>query len=151
MEVGSKPTDLSALVRACSRPIGPLAGTAFLFSAKQGIADQASLGLKGEAPRDAQKFITTARASYATAQTAPYATILATYGFPAETIAAAVAALDAFSKAGEAQTAAAAAAVQATADRGAAVDALKQWSKQFKNIAAVALRTQPAQAKKLGL
>jgi hypothetical protein len=109
-------------------------------------ADQSALGLTGEIPRDAQKFITTARASYTAAQSAPYAA-LAGYGFPAE----ALAALDAFSNAAQAQNAAAAQAVKATADRDAAVDALKQWNKQFKSVAAVALRGQPAQAKKLGL
>jgi hypothetical protein len=110
-------------------------------------ADQAALGLTGNAPKDAQKFITLARASYAAAQSAPYAALLSRHGISGQ----AVAALDAFSKAGEAQSAAAAAAVKATADRDAAAKALKQWSKQFKSIAAIALRAQPAQAKKLGL
>ncbi|MGC1376743.1 MAG: hypothetical protein WA821_10980 [Anaerolineales bacterium] len=115
-----------------------------LFAAS---AERAALGLTGDVPRDAQKFITLARASYAAAQSAPYAAALSKYGFSGQ----AVAALDAFSKAGEAQNAAAAAAVKATADRDATAKALKQWSKQFKSIAAVALRAQPTQAKKLGL
>lgn len=114
-------------------------------------ADRTALGLTGKIPEDLQKFITTARASYTAAQSGPYAATLATYGFPAAAIAAAVAALDALSTADQAQTAAIAAAVQATANRDAAVKAVDQWSRQFKRIAAVALRAQPAQAKKLGL
>jgi len=110
-----------------------------------------ALGLTGKIPEDLQKLITTARASYTAAQSAPYQATLATYGFPAATIASALAALDALSTADKAQNAAIAAAVKATSDRDAAVKALQQWAKQFKSIASVALRAQPIQAKKLGL
>jgi len=110
-----------------------------------------ALGVTGKVPEDLQKFLTTARASYAAAQSAPYQATLATYGFPAATIASAVAALDALSEADNAQKTVGKDAVQATADRDAAVKALQQWAKQFKGIASVALRAQPTQAKKLGL
>jgi hypothetical protein len=110
-----------------------------------------ALKVTGKIPEDLQKFLTTARSSYAVAQSAPYQATLATYGFPAATLASAVAALDALSEAYKAQETIGQDAVKATADRDAAVKALKQWAKQFKGIASVALRAQPTQAKKLGL
>lgn len=114
-------------------------------------AERTALGLLGKVPADTQKFITLARASYATAQTAPYQAALATYGFPSATIAAALATLDAFSAARQAHQSALGAATQATAARDAAVKELGAWVKQFGKIAAVALRAQPGLAKKLGL
>jgi hypothetical protein len=114
-------------------------------------ADRTALGVTGSVPKDQQKFITTARASYAAAQAEPYQAAFATYGFPAATIAVALATLDSFTTAIEAQKSAVGAATQATAAREAAVKELYAWVKQFSKIAAVALRAQPALTKKLGL
>jgi len=110
-----------------------------------------ALGLLGKVPNDTQKSITQSRASYGTAQTEPYQATLATYGFPAATLAAALATLDAFSEADKAHQSAVSAATQATANRDAAVKGLYAWVKQFGKIAGVALKSQPALAKKLGL
>ena len=110
-----------------------------------------ALGLTGKIPGDMEKFITTARASYKAAQSAPYQATLATYGFPAAAIASALAALDALAEASKAQDDAISKAVKATTARDAAVEALEQWIKKFKSIASIALRPQPDQVKKLGL
>ncbi len=114
-------------------------------------ADHTALGLAGAVTRDAQKFLTLARASYTTAQATAYQPALATYGYPATALAAALATLDALSTADQAQNVAIGAAKQATADRDQAVKTLEAWVKQFKRIATVALRAQPALAKKLNL
>ncbi len=112
-------------------------------------ADRAALGLKGEAPRDAQKFVTQARAAYTAAREEPYRSALASFGYSSEAIAQAINTLDAFIIADEAQNAAIGAAKQATLDRNAAYKALDAWTRQFKRIAKVALRVRPALAKKL--
>jgi hypothetical protein len=93
--------------------------------------------------------ITLARASYQAAQAEPYASILATYGYPAATITAALAGLDAYSKADTDQNAAIGDATKATADRNAAVKALNVYMKQLRGIAKVALRKRPDLLKKL--
>jgi hypothetical protein len=128
--------------------------TDFRETARSTFSDpnaRTALKVIGVVPEDLQKFITAARTSYTTAQSAPYQATLATYGFPAATLANALAAIDALSDAYNAQKTIGKNAVQATADRDAAVKALQQWAKQFKGIASVALRAQPIQAKKLGL
>jgi hypothetical protein len=128
--------------------------TDFRETARSTFSDpnvRTALKVTGVIPEDLQKFLTAARASYTAAQSAPYQATLATYGFPAETLASAVAALDALSEAYKSQKAIGKDAVQATSDRDAAVKALNQWAKQFKGIASVALRAQPIQAKKLRL
>jgi len=73
----------------------------------------------------------------------------AIYGYPAETLAAAVAGLDAFSAAADAHNTAAAAAKRATAERNAAVKALDAWVSQFTQIARVYLRDRPDLLEKL--
>jgi hypothetical protein len=112
-------------------------------------ADRVALKVNGTLPTDKQKFITLARASYEAAQQPPYAATLATYGFPAATITAALAALDAYSKADTDQNTAIGAATKATADRNAAVKALDAYMKQLRGIAKVALRKRPDLFKKL--
>ena len=62
-----------------------------------------------------------------------------------------MAALDALATTGADHDAAKGGAVQATSDRDEASDALGAWMKQFRAIAKVALRSQPALAKKLKL
>jgi hypothetical protein len=117
-----------------------------LFTA---VADRVALGLKGNAPDDTQKFITLAQASYTTARTEPYRSALAAYGYTTETIAQALATLDALIIADETQNIAIGAAHQATLDRNTAHKTLLAWLAQFKRIAKVTLRTKPALAKKL--
>jgi hypothetical protein len=114
-------------------------------------ADRTALSLNGAIPKDAQKFVTTVRVSYAAALAEPYRAALATYGYPAATIAAAGTTLDALTAALGAQQAAAARAVQATSDREAATKALAAWVRQFGKIAGVALKSKPALARKLGV
>ena len=110
-----------------------------------------ALGLTGRVPKDLQKFLTTARSSYATAQSEPYQATLATYGFPAGALTDALDELDALFTANKAQETIGKDAVQATLNRDAAIKALEQWLKKFKSIASIALRPEPTQAKKLGL
>lgn len=112
-------------------------------------ADRTALGLAGSVPKDTQKFVTLARASYTNARNEPYRSALATYGYLSETIAQALATLDALTITDETQNTAIGAAVQATAARDAAYKTLDAWMKQFKRIVKVALRTKPALAKKL--
>jgi hypothetical protein len=114
-------------------------------------ADRSALSLNGRVPRDAQAFITLARASYTGAQNDPYQTALAKYGYPAAALATALATLDAYSVANDASNSAAANAAQATALRDAAYKNLTQWDKQFKAIAKVAARTRSDLTKKLKL
>jgi hypothetical protein len=114
-------------------------------------AERTALGLTGLVSHDAQKFITTARASYTTAQAEPYKSALASYGYPAAAIKVAAGTLDAMTTAYEAQQSAAGAALQATTDRDAAAKALDTWVRQFSQIAAVALKSKPALARKLGV
>ena len=112
-------------------------------------SDRTALKVNGALPADKQKMITLARTSYQAAQQEPYAATLATYGFPAATLDAALAALDAYSKADTDQNTAIGAAVKATADRNAAVKALDAYMKQLRGIAKVALRQRPDLLKKL--
>lgn len=112
-------------------------------------SDRTALKVTGTIPADKQIMITAARASYQAAQAEPYASILATYGYPAAAIAAALAALDAQSAADTDQNSAIGSATKATADRNAAVKALDAYMKQIKGIAKVALRKRPDLLKKL--
>lgn len=112
-------------------------------------SDRTALKVNGTLPADKQKMITLARASYQAARQEPYAVALATYGFPAATLDAAVAALDAYSKADTDQNNAIGAAVKATADRNAAVKELDAYMKQLRGLAKVALRQRPDLLKKL--
>jgi len=109
------------------------------------------VGLKGEVPKDKQQFVTTARASYIAAQNEPYQTALAALGYSKEIIDAALATLDAMTKADEVQAAAIGAATQATARRNDAIKALKAWMQLFDRVARVALKQRPDLRKKLGL
>jgi hypothetical protein len=114
-------------------------------------ADRSALSVSGVIPRDAQKFITLARASYAAAQNDPYKTTLAKYGYPAATITTALAALDAYSASIEAHAAGKGDAEKATKDRNAAYADLKKWDAQFRKIAKVAIHNRADLEKKLNL
>jgi hypothetical protein len=104
-------------------------------------AERAALSLVGAAPRDAQHFLTLARASYTAAEAEPYQSDLARYGYPRPILDAALTTLDAYSQAGEAHSAAVGAAEHATDEREAAVDALRIWVGVFRRIAKSVLRT----------
>jgi hypothetical protein len=112
-------------------------------------SDRAALKVTGVVSPDKQKMITAARASYQVAQAEPFASILATYGYPPAAIAAALAALDAYAAADTDQNSAIGSATKATADRNAAVTALDVYMKQLRGIAKVALRKRPDLLKKL--
>lgn len=112
-------------------------------------ADRTALALTGNVPGDNQKFILIARTSYNAALNEPYQTTFATYGYPAATLNAALAELDAFSAADDTQNTTAAQAKQATADRNTAVKAMDAWVRQFTQIAKVALQPHPALYDKL--
>jgi hypothetical protein len=113
--------------------------------------DRSTLSINGPIPKDNQKFITLARASYSAAQHDPYKTTLAKYGYPAAGLAAALDALNAYTTAIQSHTDGQGDAKKATADRNAAYTALVTWDKQFRKIAKVAVRTRPDLAKKLNL
>jgi hypothetical protein len=112
-------------------------------------SDRTALKVTGVVSPDKQKMITAARASYQAAQAEPYASILATYGYPATAITNALAALDAYATADTDQNSAIGSATKATADRNAAVKALDVYMKQLRGIAKVALRKRPDLLKKL--
>lgn len=112
-------------------------------------SDRKALNVNGTAPDDKQKLITAARTSYHAAQAEPYAATLATFGYPATVIDAALAALDVYSTADTDQNSAIGNATKATADRNAAVKALNVYMKQLRGIATIALRKRPELLQKL--
>ena len=119
-----------------------------IFSSKP---DHAALGIDDKVPADAQKLVTTARASYSAASEAPFSASLSKFGWSKGAINSAQAELDGLSAAESSQKAAIGAAVQARADRDAAFDALDAWMKQFRRIAKVALREEPGLKRMIGL
>lgn len=106
-------------------------------------ATQLALKLDGRVPADRARFIRVARAGYEAALTDIYGPPLAQRGFPRPVIEAGLALLDALIAAEDAQTAARAAALQATANRTAAMRRLDDWFIQFRDIAKIALRDHP--------
>jgi len=109
------------------------------------------LGLNNDIPDDLQKFVTTATASYTTAQTDASATILAENGYPAATLTAEIALLGRTTQShvdfekdkGDAK--------DATKNRDDAFDKLNTWMKQFRKQARIALRDEPVMLTKLKL
>jgi hypothetical protein len=93
--------------------------------------------------------LTEARASYQAAQAEPYASRLATYGYPATVITSALTALDAYAAADVNQNSAIGDATKATTDRNTAVADLDTYMKQLRRLAKVALRKRPDLLKKL--
>lgn len=75
---------------------------------------------------------------------------LASYGYSAARLAEERAALSAFERANQAQSAAIGAAQQATREQRAALAALKQWVGQYLKIATIALRGKPELIEALG-
>jgi hypothetical protein len=112
-------------------------------------SDRIALKVNGTIPADRQQMLTAARASYQAAQTEPYASRLATFGYPAAVITNALTALDAYSTADVNQNSAIGDATKATTDRNTAVADLDTYMKQLRQLAKVALRKRPDLLKKL--
>lgn len=113
-------------------------------------ADQAALGLNGRVPKDLQKFITSATASYTGAQGAAYAPELTKVGYPPANITAAITALKALGKAHADFTSAEADAVTATKARDTAHKDMMKWAKSYRRLGRIALRSKPALRAKIG-
>ena len=111
-----------------------------------------ALGLNGSLPRDLQKFLTAARASYTTALNTPdYLSVLAQNGYPAATLQALLDDLDALITADNAQTQAEGNAARALQQRDATASTLTTFMGQFKTAAQIALRGRPDLLQKLNL
>jgi hypothetical protein len=111
--------------------------------------DVSALAIRGRVPGDRQNFLTMAETSYRAALTEPYGTILGQYGFAPEEIEGYAAALHALAAADEAQNAIAGDAMEATARRDQAYQALHDWMQQFRSIARVALKDEKDMSKAL--
>ena len=114
-------------------------------------ADRLGLSLKGEVPDDTGRFITTAGASYTAAAKAPFATKLTKRGYPAARLATLGQNLDDLTGTGGDQDEALGDAIDDTAQRDAAYDALKTFMKELKGTARGALRSKPGLLAKLEL
>lgn len=113
-------------------------------SAATSPTDWQALGLSGVAPQDALGFISSAYASFDNAQASPeIMSALATYGYTAEKISAARAAVSAVEAANQAQERAKGDVQHATAEQEQANQQAKDWISTFKRIARRALQTRP--------
>ena len=112
-------------------------------------ATQETLGLTGEAPRDLQSFVTSARASYTAAKDPAVQPALAKAGYPVETLDDELDALKALLKLDEDQSKAIGDAVKSTRTRNTAYRSMKGWVSQLRRRAKVAFRKEPELAKKL--
>ena len=108
-----------------------------------GAADRSALGLVGAVPRDLQKFITTATASYKAAQGAAYAAVLAKAGFKAADTTAELGAVKALGELHSKFDTAGGGAEAATDARDAAHDAMAKWVSEYRRLAKIALRGKP--------
>ena len=114
-------------------------------------ADRLGLSLKGEVPDDTGRFITTAETSYGAASKAPFSTKLTKRGYPAARLATLGQNLDDLTGTGGEQDQALGDAIDDTAERDAAYDALKTFMKELKGTARGALRAKPGLLAKLEL
>jgi hypothetical protein len=103
-------------------------------------ATRLALNLNGRVFADRARFLHQARAGYEAALTPEYAPALAKRGYARPVIEAGLALLDTLVAAEDAQTAAKAAALDATARRTAAMQRLNAWYGEFHAIAKIALR-----------
>lgn len=113
--------------------------------------DWTSLGLNGVAPKDLQKFLTAAQASYAAGKTAAYTAGLTKRGYSPAAIEAQLAGIKSVSDLSKTQAIAVGAAQKATDTRDKAAKALKAWVSEFRKIAKRALRQNPDLLAKLEL
>jgi hypothetical protein len=114
-------------------------------------ADRTELGLNGAAPKDLQKFITMARASYTAGKKAPFTEKLTKRGYSTAAIDAELAGIKGVEGLGTARAKAEGAAAKATKDRDAAFKALKEWSGEFRKVARRVLRDRTDLLTKLAL
>ena len=114
-------------------------------------ADRLALTLKGEVPDDTGRFITSAETSYGAAGQEPYAAKLTKRGYPATRLATLRENLDDLTGTGGEQDAALGDAIEDTAERDSAYDALKAFMKELKGTARGALRGKPGLLAKLEL
>ncbi len=114
-------------------------------------ADRVALTLKGEVPDDTGRFITTAETSYLAAGKQSYSAKLTKRGYPAARLATLLENLDDLTGTGGDQDSALGDAIEDTAERDAAYDALKTFMKELKGTARGALRKKPGLLAKLEL
>ncbi len=114
-------------------------------------ADKLALGLNGTAPKDLQKFLTLATASYTAGKKAPFAAKLTVRGYSPVAIGVELEGLKGVANFAKARDIAVGAALKATATRDAAAKALGTWVGEFKKVARRTLRKNPDLLAKLGL
>lgn len=132
---------LKATAKAASDRYADFRGTARASFTAQ--ADRTALLLNGAVPKDRDKFITQATASYTTAKSGTYQTQMTTDGYDATTLTAALAELTALAQADTAQNQASGAAKLATTARDAAHKSLMTYTKRLRAMAKVALKNRP--------
>ncbi|MFT3783820.1 MAG: hypothetical protein QM790_17560 [Nibricoccus sp.] len=106
-------------------------------------ADRATLGASGEVSHDREVFATQARAAYTAAQKDPYASKLATRGFPPERVAAALEALTGYTGATTTAKSSRKATPASTKERNASVKAMNDWVTELRRIAKANLKKNP--------
>lgn len=114
-------------------------------------ADRLALGLNGTAPKDLEKFLTAATASYSAGKKAPYAAKLTVRGYAPASIDAELQGLKGVANLAKAAANAKGAAQKATETRDAAAKALKEWTAEFRKVAKRTLRGRPDLLAALGL
>jgi hypothetical protein len=134
--------------RAAFRNFRDLAAAAYA----PGDASRVALNVNGRVPDDDDRFLTLARSAIAASANPPYADALAHFGFDAAARTAVETTLAAFEQARQAQATAADQAVNATRERDAATQAVRDWMRPFERVAAVIARSEegsPARARLL--
>jgi len=119
-----------------------------MFSA---ATDRSALGLNGAVPKDLQKFITTATASYNAAKAAAYVPVLAKVDFPATKVTAELAAVKKLGELHSKFDTADGDAATATTNRDTAYKAMAKWMSEYRRLAKIALRGKPGLLAKLGV
>lgn len=114
-------------------------------------ADKQTLGLNGAAPRDLEKFLALAQASYAAGRKAPYTAKLTLRGYSPTAIDGELAGLKGVANLAKARAIAAGAAQKATETRDTAAKALAAWVSEFRKVAKRTLRERPDLLAKLGM
>ncbi len=113
-------------------------------------ADQAALGLNGAVPKDLQKFITTANASYVGAQAVAYGPVLTKAGYAPAALVAALLALKALATLHTNFTTTDGNATKATDTRDTAYKKMAKWVGDYRRLGKIALRAKPGLLSKIG-
>ena len=106
-------------------------------------ASHEALGIDDRIAEDQEQFITQARNTYFAAKLAPYVDVLAEHGFGVEALDDVIANVHTLQDADTVRAIVRSRALSATQQRNAAAEALRVWVRQFKQVAAVALREEP--------